>query len=112
MPQIKLLTIQCTTPDEIDKDETYLKFKGEKIWPEESRYHQLDTGEKVDVNLILEAAEGWNTIELWDFDYMSLNDHLGDFKFKVDNQHGRYSTSMQLFEKDSTASYIMLWEIL
>ncbi|MEQ8241551.1 MAG: hypothetical protein RIA69_20225 [Cyclobacteriaceae bacterium] len=112
MPQIKLLTIQCTTPDEIDKDETYLKFNDEKIWPAETRYHRLDTGDKVDLNITLEAPEGWNTIELWDFDYMSFNDHLGDFKFKVDSQSGQYSTSMELVEKGSTASYILLWEIL
>jgi hypothetical protein len=112
MPQIKLLSVQCTTPDEIDKDETYLKFKGDKIWPIDSPYYRLDTGDRVDINLTLSIEEGWHQVELWDYDYLSLNDHLGDFKFKVDNNPGKYSTSMTLLEKNSTASYILYWEII
>ncbi|MEM6376840.1 MAG: hypothetical protein AAF705_01430 [Bacteroidota bacterium] len=104
--------MQCTTPDEIDKDEMYLKKEGQKIWPEGERYHRVDTGDVKEVGLTLSVEEGWNEIELWDYDFISANDLLGVFKFKVDDTPGKYSTSMTLLERNSTASYLMFWEIL
>lgn len=112
MPTIKITSIECTTPDEIDKDEMYLKMGGEKIWPEGDRYHRVDTGDVVQLALELKVAEGWNEIEVWDYDYLSRNDLLGVFKFKVDTVQGQYATSMELLEKGSTASYLIKWEIL
>ncbi|WP_258104436.1 hypothetical protein [Marinoscillum sp. MHG1-6] len=112
MPKIRLTSVQCTTPDEIDKDEMYLKMNGKKIWPEGDSFYRLDTGDKVELGLEIEVQEGWNEIELWDYDYVSLNDLLGVFKFTVDSNLGQYSTSMEILEKDSTASYILFWEIV
>lgn len=112
MAKIQLISVQCTTPDEIDKDEMYLKFGGKKIWPEGERYHQVDTGDVEKVDLELEVSEGWNEVELWDYDFVSHNDLLGVFKFKVDDLPGKYSTSMKLLERNSTASYMLFWEIL
>ena len=85
MPKIRINSVQCTTPDEIDKDEMYLKKDGKKIWPPGELYHRVDTGDVEQVGLELEVEEGWNEIELWDFDFVSLNDRLGVFKFKVDD---------------------------
>lgn len=112
MPKIRINTVKCTTPDEIDKDEMYLKKDGKKIWPEGEKFYRVDTGDITDIELDLEVSEGWNEIELWDYDYVSLNDRLGVFKFKIDHEPGKYSTSMTLLERNSTASYIMYWEIL
>ncbi len=112
MAKIKLVSVKCTIPDEIDKDEMYLKMNGEKIWPEGDYYHRLDTDESVELDLEFEVAEGWVEIELWDFDFISRNDLLGVFKFKVDNTLGEYSTSMTLLEMGSPASYTLYWEIL
>ena len=47
-----------------------------------------------------------------EFDYLSRNDFLGIFKFKVDGDTGEFSTTMDLVEENSTASYILKWEIL
>ncbi len=112
MQKIKLVSVQCMLPDEVDKDEMYLKFNGNKIWPEGHLYYRLDEGELAEVNLTLEVEEGWVEIELWDYDYMSRNDLLGSFGFKVDDTPGKYTNSMKLLEKDSTASYFLKWEIL
>jgi hypothetical protein len=112
MTKIRLNRVHCTLPDEIDKDEMYLKHEGKKIWPKGSIYYRVDTGDVADVNLEIEVKEGWIEIELWDFDYLSRNDFLGTFRFKVDDSPGDYSNSMVLVEKNSTASYILDWEIL
>lgn len=112
MSVIYLKSILCTLPDEIDMDEIYLKLNGKKIWPEAHMYKRVDSGDEVDIGLEMEVEEGWITLELWDFDYMSRNDFLGEFKFKVDNTPGKYSTSMILKEKNSTASYILNWLII
>lgn len=112
MPRIRINSVQCTTPDEIDKDEMYLKMNGKKIWPEGEKYYRVDTGDVAQVNLDFDVSEGWNEIELWDFDFVTLNDLLGVFKFMVDDNPGIYSTSMKVLERNSTASYVLFWEIL
>ena len=110
--RIQLINVHCILPDEIDMDELYLKHAGKKIWPKGSIYYRVDSGDTAPLNLIMELEEGWNEIELWDFDYLSRNDFLGTFKFKVDNTPGLYTTTMELVEKNSTASYVLKWKIL
>lgn len=110
--KIKLNRVHCTLPDEIDKDEMYLKYKGEKIWPKGYIYYRVDTGDIAPINVTLEVEEGWNEIELWDFDYLSRNDFLGTFRFFVNDDPGEFTNSMILVEKNSTAAYILDWEIL
>ncbi|MFY0602106.1 MAG: hypothetical protein JXR03_20695 [Cyclobacteriaceae bacterium] len=112
MAKILLKDIHCTLPDEVDMDEIYLKYKGEKVWPTSSMYFRVDTGHTAPVNLVLEVEDGWTEIELWDFDYLSRNDFLGVFRFKVDKNPGEYSNSMDLVELNSSASYVLDWEIL
>ena len=46
MPKIKLTSIKCTVPDEIDKDEMFLKYKGEKIWPEDHKFFRVDVDDE------------------------------------------------------------------
>lgn len=98
-------------PDEIDKDEIYLKFNSNKIWPKGQFYHRVDTGDVASVGVELDVSEGWNEVELWDFDFLSRNDFLGKFRFKVDQNPGVYSNTMKLVEENSTASYVLDWEI-
>ncbi len=112
MPKIKLNSVHCTLPDEIDKDEMYLRHDDKKIWPKGSIYYRVDTGDVAPVELTMEVNEGWTEIELWDFDYLSRNDFLGTFRFKVDDEPGVYTNTMKLVELNSTASYILEWEIL
>ncbi len=114
MPTIQLNHLQCILNDEIDKDEVFLKYKGKKIWPD-GIYRSVDNEEKKEIGITFEHKDIKEpmVIELWDFDYLSLNDHLGTFTMKVDeNAGGPYQTSMVLNEKRSTASYILNWEIL
>ena len=113
MAKIKLTSIKCNVPDEIDKDEMFLKYKGEKIWPTDSAFFRMDVDEKVDVNFEMEVPEGMVDIELWDFDYVSLNDHLGTFTIKVDGETGKFTASMKRNERETdSASYFLNWEII
>lgn len=115
MAKILLTELQCIVNDEIDKDEVYLKYKGKKVWPKSKWYTSMDTGEKFPVEIEIEHSDPNSPliIELWDFDYLSLNDFLGYFSINLGNdKSGRFSTSMTLQEKGSTASYVLYWEII
>lgn len=114
MPTIQLNHLKCILNDEIDKDEVFLKYKGKKLWPPEI-YRSVDNEEKKEIGITFahENIDEPLVIELWDFDYLSPNDHLGTFTMKVDEKAGGpYQTSMVLHERNSTASYILNWEIL
>lgn len=114
MPTIQLNHLQCILNDEIDKDEVFIKYNGKKIWPKEI-YRRVDNEERKDIGITFEHADINEplVLQLWDFDYLSPNDHLGIFTMKVDDKAGGpYQTSMVLNDKRSTASYILNWEIL
>ena len=115
MAKIRLTKLQCIVNDEVDEDEVFLKFEGNKIWPESGLYKSIDNSESFEVNVELEHPDP-NTpivIELWDFDYLSANDFLGTCEMTIGNDtEGSFSTSMKLREKGSTASYILFWEII
>lgn len=115
MPKIKLLKLDCIVNDEIDEDEVYLKHNGKKIWPESGIYKGIDTSESFDINVEVSSENPMEpiVIELWDFDFVSANDHLGNFQMTLGNDtHGKFSTSMTIIEKNSSASYILHWEII
>ncbi len=115
MATIHLHKLNCILNDEVDKDEVYLKFNGKKIWPEKGAYTRIDNSESFDLNVKVQHHEPHTplVIELWDFDYLSLNDHLGSFHITLGNDtSGKFTTSMTLHEKNSTASYILHWEII
>ena len=115
MPKIKLIKLQCIVNDEVDEDEVFLKYNGDKIWPESGLYKGIDNSEtfEVDVDIKVDDPQKLTIIELWDFDYLSANDFLGTFEMTLGaDTHGLFSTSMKLKENGSTASYILYWEIL
>lgn len=114
MPVIRLLKLECIVNDEIDEDEVFLKYKGKKIWPQGRFYKSINTSEsfELDLPVHLDNPHEPIKIELWDFDYLSANDFLGYFEMTIgDEKMGEFSTSMTLQEKDSTASYVLHWEI-
>lgn len=109
MAHIKLKALQCILNDEVDKDEVYLKLDGKKIWPH-GMYKQINSGEKVPVDVTFEHSDDEMEIELWDFDFLSKNDHLGTFIIVPHGERGNFTASMRLHREGSTASYILEWQ--
>lgn len=112
MPQIRILTIKCNVPDEVDMDEMYLKYEDEKFWPAEELYYRMDVDDLAVINHVLDVKPGWNNIELWDHDFVTANDHLGDFKINVEGE-GKFSASLEVnIRETETASYYMEYMVL
>lgn len=115
MAKILLTKLQCIVNDEIDEDEVYLKYNGEKIWPTHGLYTSIDNSETFELNVELSHTDRQKplVIELWDFDYLSTNDFLGTFEMILgDDYEGSFSTSMKIKETGTTASYILFWKII
>jgi len=113
MDKIKLLSITCHQPSETDKDEIYLKFRTEKIWPSGAKFVKIDTNDTVDVNLVLDISTISVEIELWEYDYLKKDDHLGDFIFMSSNYSGQYSSELKVSDEwVGKTKYTLRYEIL
>lgn len=114
MPILRLINLQCILNDEADLDEVYLKCHGRKVWPPDSKYLRINNDSVLEINTDLEAKAGETvTIELWDYDLLSKNDHLGDFVMKVDQfSGGPYSAQLRRKDNQSSASYILNWQVV
>lgn len=113
MEKIRLKSITCHQPSEKDKDEIFLKLLGDKIWPTSSKFTRIDSDQTVDINLTIEAKTMWVEIELWEYDYLSKNDHLGDFVFKSRNYPGEYSSELKVMDNfDGKVAYTLHWEVV
>ncbi len=110
MAKCTLLKLHCYLSDEGDKDEVFLKLEGKKIWPEKAKYLKADKDE-VEINVNFEAADGDAVVlELWDYDLLSPNDKLGEFRFQLLSKGGPYRTDLKK-EKESSAKYSLEWEL-
>lgn len=112
MDKIVLRSITCHQPSEA-KDEIYIQYRGNKIWPKDSKFQRITRDQTINLNLEIEAPTIWVEIELWEYDYMSKNDHLGDFVFKSSNYAGEYNSSLKVNDDwIGKASYSMKWEVV
>lgn len=112
MPKIRLLSIKCNVPDEVDMDEMYLQYRGEKFWPVDEPYYRMDVDDLAVINHVLDVKSGWNDIELWDHDFVTANDHLGNFRINVEDA-GQYSSSLEVnIDETETASYYLEYMVL
>ena len=91
MPTVTISSIICELPQETDKDEIYLVFKGKKIWPRDQKYQKIDTDENLPINIKLKLnGKGWLKLELWEYDLTSKNDHLGHLSPQSGRLRGRF----------------------
>jgi hypothetical protein len=113
MPHIRLKSITCHQPDEKDDDEIFIKFQGNQVWPKNVKFQSIDAGVTLKIDLELTFVSGWADIELWEYDFWSKNDYLGNFYLKGDNYVGEYTCELER-NKDVTdrAKYSLHWEII
>ena len=107
--KLRILNLKCYLPDESDGDEIYLKYNGNKIWPTDAKYVHIE-GENTPVKVEFTIQKGDSMlIELWDYDLLSANDHLGDLTIQAD-AHGSYAIEFTKKGKDQS-KYALEWEI-
>ncbi|MEM1406326.1 MAG: hypothetical protein AAGG59_06090 [Bacteroidota bacterium] len=107
--KLKLLQLICYRADEGDGDEIFLKQNGKKVWPEDQKYLRVSEG-TVKMNLALDIELGSQVVlELWDYDVLSPNDRLGEFRMLADQRGAEFTTD--LYEGKSQAKYSLKWEL-
>ena len=114
MVKIHLIAMHCMLNEESDKDEVFLKHNKKRIWPQKGKYHAMGSNERtpVDVNFEHDPSNDLK-IELWDWDLLTPNDLIGTFIMQVHaDDYGKYTTTLQVAEPGSTASYLLEWEIV
>ena len=107
--KLRILSLKCYISDESDGDEIYLMSAGKKIWPTDNKYRNINV-ESTQIELVMIIQKGDRiTIELWDHDKLSANDHLGDLTIQAD-AHGHFVNEFMKKGKDKS-KYALEWEI-
>jgi len=107
--KLKILSIKCYLPDESDGDEIYLISEGKRIWPTDAGYLNIKEEEtRVDIEFSIEKGDRIS-VELWDHDKFSANDHLGSLVIEAD-AHGQFVNEFLKEGKDQS-KYALEWEI-
>lgn len=109
--QLKLINLNCYRQDESDGDEVFLKYGKNKIWPEDTKYVKVQEGSyKVQVDLNEIGNGSMISIELWDYDFLTPNDKLGEFSMLVNERGGPFTTDLKATGSQD-AKYSLEWEV-
>jgi hypothetical protein len=109
--QLRLLNLYCYRQDEGDGDEVFLKHDKKKLWPADSKYVKVKEGDyKISQNLDGIDKGTQMIIELWDYDFITPNDKLGEFVMLVNERGGPFKTDLKALESQD-AKYSLEWEV-
>jgi hypothetical protein len=107
--KLRILNLKCYLSDEADGDEVYLESEGGKIWPTDHKFIQV-TGEETAIGVDFKIQKGESMdIELWDYDMLSANDHLGRIVIQAD-AHGHFTNDF-IKQGNDQSKYGLEWEI-
>ena len=109
--RVRILNLNCYRQDEADGDEVFLSIDGKKVWPADSKFVKIKEGDQK-VGLEIDAIQNGSTLalELWDYDFWTPNDKLGEFNMLINEKGGPFNTDMTI--KDSkSAKYSIEWEV-
>jgi hypothetical protein len=110
---LHIVKLTCYISDESDGDEIFLKMNGKKIWPEKENFKPMKGGTlPVGIEIKNIPEKSVVNIELWDYDFLSSNDLLGNFKLIMDKRGGPYNTDLTLNKKSDKARYNLEWELM
>ena len=106
---LKLLELICYRADEGDGDELFIKLNKVKVWPQDGKYIKVSEGStKLKANVAIELGNEI-VLELWDYDILSPNDKLGEFRMIADQRGAEFKTD--LGANKSGAKYTLRWEL-
>ncbi len=110
---LRLDSIVAYVQTEADGDEIFIKYKGEKVAPRDSRFLRMTRGEPTPLNVEIELGpdQQWVELELWDYDLFSRNDSLGKFKLLVDEVAENFSAELRR-ENQSEGQYVLHWSVI
>lgn len=111
---VRLIQLHCYQNDEEKFDDVFLKFNGEKIWPQDKKHEdvRIDSKHDLDVTIAGLIPDERAAIEVWDHDLLSPNDLLGTMYFVPDKKGGPYTVDMNPLNESTTARYSIDWEII
>ncbi len=108
--QLRLLKLYCYRQDEGDGDEVFLKVDKKKFWPSEAKYIKVKEGDYKIAHNIDGVIKGTTIkIELWDYDFLTPNDKLGEFTMLVNERGGPFRTDLKQTDGEM-AKYSLEWE--
>lgn len=109
---LRLDSIVAYMQTEMDGDEIFIKYKGEKVAPSDRKFVRM-TSEPATlaVEIPLDPDESWVELELWDYDHLSPNDSLGKFRLLVDEVAEGFSAELAP-AKDAPARYVLNWSVV
>ena len=90
---LKILKINCYLADEGGEDEIFIKYDGKKIWPNEKFRKMQGSSEEINAEFKVEKGSICK-FEVWDYDYLTPNDLLGEVILTADGAGGPYVTDM------------------
>lgn len=106
----KLHCLKCLLNSEHQGDEIYVRYKGNKIWPENKKWHRILEGDEVILNVKQPINIGDKVeLELWECDFLSQS-KLGNFIFLPDSLGGPFTVDM--LTKNNQAKYSLVWEVV
>lgn len=109
---LRLESLVAYRQSESDGDEIFIKYKDEKIVPNDAKFLRMAKDPVgLNVEIELDSDEKWVELELWDYDRFSPNDILGKFKLLVD-QVAETFTAELVREQDSDGKYILNWSVI
>lgn len=107
----KLNRLKCLLNSEHQGDEIYVRYKGQKIWPENKKWHRITEGDEVILNVKQAVGNIGDKVELelWECDFLSQS-KLGNFIFLPDSPGGPFTVDM--LTKNGKAKYSLIWEVI
>ncbi len=109
---LRLDSIIAYMQTEIDGDEIFIKYNGEKIAPRNGKFIKLSKEPApLDIEIPVDDNDQWVELELWDYDHFSPNDSLGKFRLFVNEVADGFSAELAP-EKDAVARYVLNWSVV
>lgn len=109
---LRLDSLVAHIQSEADGDEIFIKYKDEKIVPQDALFIRM-TSDAVPLNVEIELAadDKWVELELWDYDTFSPNDILGSFRLLVDEVAENFTAELHR-TPNSKGKYLLNWSVI